>query len=374
MAADQTPYSNPLPSKQVTLLIVDDEKLYLDVLVDVLKPHYRTIIAKNGQQALQRLHDHPYLVDLILLDVIMPTMNGYETCQKIKDNVATRDIPVIFITAKTEEHDEAIGFQVGAVDYITKPINPLLLQTRVKTQLELKAARDLLKQQNEQLEEKVLARTRQLEELQNVAMVAMGSLAETRDPETGNHIRRTQNYVKRLALQLQHHSKFSQWLTPDIINMLYKSAPLHDIGKVGVPDYILLKPGRLTTEEFEQMKKHTVYGRDAIIAAEQEMNHNDNFLKFAKEIAYCHQEKWDGSGYPEGLAGQAIPLSARIMAIADVYDALISRRVYKPALPHAQAVEIIQQGRNTHFDPDLVDAFLDIADEFQRIAENYHDA
>jgi putative two-component system response regulator len=212
-----------------------------------------------------------------------------------------------------------------------------------------------------------------MEELQDVTMVAMGSLAEARDPETGNHIRRTQRYVKLLADELKKHPKFNEYLTPDIITTLFKSAPLHDIGKVGVPDHILLKPGKLTQEEFVEMKRHTNYGRDAIASAEKTMTRADNFLTFAKEIAYFHQEKWNGTGYPEGLKSDDIPICARLMAIADVYDALISRRVYKPAFDHDKAVAIIKDGKGSHFDPDMVDAFLNVADQFATVAKEYAD-
>jgi putative two-component system response regulator len=204
-------------------------------------------------------------------------------------------------------------------------------------------------------------------------MVAMGALAESRDPETGNHIRRTQRYVKALAFEVAKHDKYKEVLTPEVITSLYKSAPLHDIGKVGVEDKILLKPGKLTDAEFEEMKKHTTYGRDAIAAAETSINSADNFLIFAKEIAYSHQEKWDGSGYPEGLSGENIPLSARLMAVADVYDALISKRVYKDAFSHEKAVNIITEGKGSHFEPLLVDCFLNIATEFNNIAQNFVD-
>ena len=204
--------------------------------------------------------------------------------------------------------------------------------------------------------------------------MAMASLAETRDNETGNHIRRTQNYVRALAKKLQAHPKFAAALTDATIEMLYKSAPLHDIGKVGIPDAILLKPGKLTPEEFEIMKTHTTLGRDAIVAAENLIDAPSSFLQLAREIAHYHQEKWDGSGYPEKLAGEAIPLSARLMAVADVYDALISRRVYKPPFPREKAVGIIREGRGTHFDPDMVDAFLAIEEEFHAIAERYADS
>jgi putative two-component system response regulator len=202
----------------------------------------------------------------------------------------------------------------------------------------------------------------------------MASLAETRDSDTGNHIRRTQFYVKALAEHLKTHPRFAGELTPEMIDLLFKTAPLHDIGKVGIPDRILLKPGRFTPDEFEIMKTHTTLGRNAIEHAESALSVPVEFLKIAKEIAYGHQEKWDGSGYPEGVSGDDIPLSARLMAVADVYDALISRRVYKEGMPHEKAVGIIQEGAGSHFDPDIVDAFIAIQDEFRSIAARYADA
>ncbi|HEX5754934.1 MAG TPA: HD domain-containing phosphohydrolase, partial [Arenimonas sp.] len=233
---------------------------------------------------------------------------------------------------------------------------------------------DLLRDQNVYLEGEVKRRMRELAAVQDATIMAMASLAETRDNETGNHIRRTQHYVRALALEVRSHPRFADELRdPMHIELLYKSAPLHDIGKVGIPDHILLKPERLTPEEFEVMKTHTTLGRDAILAAERLIETPDSFLRLAREIAYSHQEKWDGSGYPQGIAGDAIPLSARLMAVADVYDALISRRVYKPAFPHSEAVRIIREGRGSHFDPDLTDAFLRIADIFRGIAERYAD-
>ena len=357
--------------RKQTILVVDDASANIDVVKSVLADKYLVQAAISGKIALNIIDKE--LPDIILLDILMPDMNGYDVCAILKKNVRTCDIPVIFLTSKATEEDETQGLHMGAVDYITKPISPPILKERIHTHLELKRARDQLKQQNQILEDKVLERTRQLEELQDVAMVAMGSLAETRDPETGNHIRRTQHYVKLLANRLKDHPRFNHFLTPENVTTLFKSAPLHDIGKVGVPDHILLKPGKLTVEEFEEMKKHTTYGRDAIAAAELTITSADNFLIFAKEIAYSHQEKWDGSGYPEGLSGDNIPISARLMAVADVYDALISRRVYKPPFPHEQAVAIITEGKGAHFDPDMVDAFLDISDQFYEIALKYAD-
>jgi putative two-component system response regulator len=203
--------------------------------------------------------------------------------------------------------------------------------------------------------------------------MAIASLAETRDNETGNHIRRTQHYVRCLAEHLQTHLRFAELLTEENIELLFKSAPLHDIGKVGIPDHILLKPGKLSAEEFEIMKTHTMLGHDALVAAERALGTEVEFLRFAKEIALSHQEKWDGSGYPQGLKGDEIPVSARLMAVADVYDALISRRVYKPPMTHERAVEIIREGRATHFDPEVCDAFLACEHQFREIAQRFRD-
>lgn len=359
-------------SSDLTILVVDDTPANIDVVKGVLSESYFVQAAVNGDMALKIVEKKK--PDLILLDIMMPGMDGYEVCQRLKTDVTTNDIPIIFLTAKAEIEDETKGLDLGAVDYITKPISPPILKARVKTQLELKMARDYLKRENEILEEKVIERTRHMEELQDVTMVAMGSLAEARDPETGNHIRRTQRYMKQLAIQLKEHPRFSDFLTPQNITALYKSAPLHDIGKVGIADKILLKPGKLTDEEFDEMKNHTIYGRNAITSAMNSIDTADNFLVFASEIAYSHQEKWDGSGYPEGLAGEDIPISARLMAVADVYDALISRRVYKPPFPQEKAVAIIQEGKGSHFDPDMVDAFMEVADEFYVIAQEFADS
>lgn len=251
--------------------------------------------------------------------------------------------------------------------------NGLLYARLVRAHESERALAAFLKDQNAFLDSEVKRRTHEVEVIQDVTILAMASLAESRDNETGNHIRRTQNYMLLLARELQSHPRFSAELDENTIAMLYKSAPLHDIGKVGIPDAILLKPGKLTPEEFEIIKTHTTIGRDAIAAAEKLIEAPTTFLRLAREIAHYHQEKWDGSGYPEGLRGRAIPLSARLMALADVYDALISRRVYKPPFPHEKAVSIIVEGRGSHFDPDIVDAFLRTESRFRAIAEQFAD-
>ena len=362
----------PKNANQQTILVVDDTPENLALMHGLLRDLYQVKVANSGERALQIVAGGS-LPDLILLDVMMPGMGGIETCRHLKGDARTATIPVIFLTAKAEIEDEQQGFDAGAVDYITKPISPPIVMARVKTHLKLKAAADFLLDQNAFLESEVKRRTREVQVIQDVTILAMASIAETRDNETGNHIRRTQNYVRLLALKLQENVEFAAVLDNDMIELLYKSAPLHDIGKVGIPDRILLKAGKLTPEEFDIMKTHTTLGRSTIAAAEKLLDAPSSFLRLAREIAYCHQEKWDGSGYPEGLSGEAIPLSARLMAIADVYDALISRRVYKPPFPHGEAVNIIREGRGTHFDPRLVDAFLQIAEEFRAVAERYVD-
>jgi putative two-component system response regulator len=339
----------------------------------LLKDDYKVKVANGGEKALKIAQsDNP--PDLILLDIMMPGMDGYEVCQHLKSNPATRDIPVIFLTAKAEVEDEKKGLELGAVDYITKPVSPPIVMARVATQLSLKASADFLRDKALYLEIEVSKRTREVMAIQDVTILAMASLAETRDSDTGNHIRRTQFYIKVLAEKLRLNPRFGATLTDTFINMLFKSAPLHDIGKVGIPDRILLKPGRFEPHEFEIMKSHTTLGRDSIQHAENSLGMEVEFLTMAKEIAYGHQEKWDGSGYPEGLAGDAIPLSARLMAVADVYDALISRRVYKEGMSHEKAVSIIVEGKGAHFDADIVDAFVELQDEFKAIAARFADS
>jgi putative two-component system response regulator len=356
-----------------TILVIDDTPENLSLMQLLLRDLYKVKGANNGERGLEIAQtDSP--PDLILLDIMMPGMDGYTVCERLKSNPKTADIPVIFLTARSESGDEEKGFALGAVDYITKPISPAICLARLRTHLTLKATADFLRDKNEFLETEVSKRTREVNAIQDVTILAMASLAETRDSDTGNHIRRTQHYVRALAWKLSSHPRFREFLTVAHITMLFKSAPLHDIGKVGIPDRILLKPGRLTPEEFEIMKTHTTLGRDAIAQAEQALGLEVAFLTMAKEIAYSHQEKWDGSGYPEGLAGDKIPIPARLMAVADVYDALISRRVYKEPMPHAEAIKIIEIASGHHFDPDVVDAFLQIHQQFYAIALTYADS
>lgn len=358
--------------KQATILIVDDAPENLGVLSELLGAEYRVLASTSGEGCL-RLAGGKEKPDLILLDVMMPGLDGYAVLAMLRKSPATRDIPVVFLTAMSDAEDEEYGLELGANDYITKPIKPAVVMARVRTQLEAKQARDWLKDQNAALEDEVARRMVENDLTQRVSIRALAHLAETRDPETGNHILRTQAYVQRMANGLQQHPRFSSFLNQRNIDLLAKSAPLHDIGKVGIPDNILQKPGALTAEEWQVMKTHAKLGSDAIEQAERDIESPLEFLVLAKEIAHWHHEKWDGSGYPDGLAGDGIPISARLMAVADVFDALISPRVYKPAMSYSEARDIIVAGRGKHFDPDIVDAFIESFDDFVAIAESYRD-
>ncbi|HJO92072.1 MAG TPA: two-component system response regulator [Victivallales bacterium] len=345
------------------VLIVDDTETNIDILVDTLEDSYELRVAMDGETALKDVKEYP--PDIILLDIMMPGMDGYEVCAKLKSDGETSNIPIVFLTAMSEENDEEKGLELGAIDYITKPFSPKLVKSRVKNHLELKMYQD-------KLEELVKERTKELRQTQEVVIESMANLAEYRDPETGGHIQRTKNYVKLLAEKLKNHPKFAEYLDEKSIELLYQSAPLHDIGKIAIPDEVLLKPGKLTDEEFDLMKRHTVYGKNAIQTSEKKLGKN-SFLIYAREMAETHQEKWDGSGYPCGLKRNEIPISGRLMALADVYDALISKRVYKPSFSHKKAVDIIKESKDKHFDPDIVDAFLEIENEFRKIAYEFAD-
>ncbi|ATF09911.1 response regulator [Candidatus Enterovibrio altilux] len=357
--------------KRATILIVDDTPENLIFVSEMLKDKYEVKAATNGKTALAIVEK--FSIDLILLDVVMLGMDGYEVCRKIKTQKMAQDIPIIFLTSKSKLEDQEFGFSVGAADYIKKPMSPPITMARIKIHLANKASQDFLHNQNEFLEAEVQRRVNELSVIQDVTINALASLAETRDQETGNHIVRTQYYVKILADQLYLRGKYTEVVTPEYITMVFKTAPLHDIGKVGIPDAILLKPGKLTAEEFDIMKSHVKLGYDAITKAEKEVDAEYPFLNTAKEIVLGHHEKWDGSGYPKGLSEKDIPLSARLMAIADVFDALVSKRVYKVAMSHDEAFEIIREGRTTHFDPMLVDLVFDMKKEFIYIAKIYED-
>ena len=353
------------------VLIVDDLPENLSVLGELLQgAGYRVKVAKSGPVALRLAVRQPQPA-LILLDIMMAGMDGHEVLRQLRSKVETHDIPVIFLTAMTDDEDEERAFHDGIADYIAKPIKPAIVLARVRNQLLVRHARDWLEDQNLTLEAEIARRMRENELIQAVSIRALAHLAETRDNETGNHIQRTQGYVHLLATRLARHPRFAATLDHNYIEILARSAPLHDIGKVGIPDHILLKPGKLSPEEWAIMKTHTVLGSDAITLAERDIDTSVDFLAQAREITRWHHERWDGGGYPDGLAGEAIPLSARLMALADTFDALISKRVYKEALPFPAVREIIRSERGRQFDPDITDSFLDGCEEFEAIALHY---
>lgn len=358
-----------------SILLVDDEPTNIKILVEVLKDDYDLLIATSGQQALDQVTEHHEDVDLILLDVNMPEMSGMDVLQRINEQLPWGKIPVIFVTARNEEGDEALGLKSGAVDYITKPISAPIVRARIQTQLTLRQAKKDLEAQNRILEEKVRERTQEISHTQDVIINALTSLAETRDNETGAHIIRTQYYVKHLAELIRTFPEYEHELDNDEnIEAMFRTAPLHDVGKVGIPDSVLLKPGKLTDEEWVIMRTHPTLGGDAMRKAAQSLKgRGARFLKYAEEIAYGHHEKWDGSGYPQGLSGNDIPISARLMAIADVYDALISKRCYKEAMSHQTALDIMMEGKGKHFDPIMLQVFLDNESLFREIADKYSD-
>lgn len=350
--------------KRSRVLIVDDTPENIWILLEALKSEHITMVAKDGPSALRLAHASPQ-PDIILLDLIMPGMDGYEVCIKLKEDSATSSIPILFVTSQIDPINEAYGLSLGAMDYISKPFQPAVIKTRVRNQIELKQHRD-------NLDRLVKERTKELIITQEATIEAMATLAEWRDPETGGHIKRTQKYVRILAEYLKKDPKYIDFLDSNTLEWLTLSAPLHDVGKVSIPDSILLKPGRLTEEEFEHMKRHTIHGFSALEATEKKLGTN-SFLAIAKDIALCHHERWDGKGYPNGLEGEEIPLSARLMSVADVYDALMSKRVYKAALPHEEVVKIISENSGTQFAPEVVDAFLAMEKEFEDISSEFAD-
>ncbi len=357
---------------QVTILIVDDDPGNLGALGRLLRDHYAVLAAPSGERALD-ITAGTLKPDLILLDVMMPFMDGYQVLARLRESPVTRDTPVIFVTGMDSSEDETKGLKQGAVDYIAKPYTPAIVLARIRTHLELKHARDLLRDQNAYLEAEVARRMADVLLVQDITINALCELAETRDNETGHHIRRTQEYIRILARRLQGQPRYSALLTDKIIDLLVKSAPLHDIGKIGIPDHILLKPDKLTAAEWVVMKTHALLGAEAIKRSLGNADRSVDFLDMAMEIAHFHHEKWDGSGYPDGLRGDAIPVSARLMALADVFDALISRRVYKQAMPAEQARDIIAGERGGHFDPDVAEAFLADFTDFVAVAQQYRE-
>jgi putative two-component system response regulator len=336
---------------RATILLVDDIVDNIDILNSILLPHYHTRIALNGEKAL-KIVGSANPPDLILLDIMMPGLNGYEVCQRLKDNPDTRDIPIIFITAMSEVEDEQHGLELGAVDYITKPVNPAIVLARVRTHL-------ALYDQNRELARQVRERTADLFKTRQQIIRRLGRAAEFRDNETGNHIIRMSHFCRLIGI--------AAGLGEKTVEILYNASPMHDVGKIGIPDHILLKPGKLTEEEWQVMRRHPRIGADII------GQHSDELLQSAWAIALCHHEKWDGTGYPTGLKGEDIPLMARIAALADVFDALTTERPYKKAWTIEAAVSHIEAQAGSHFDPGLIEPFRQALPEMLRIREQFAD-
>ena len=370
-AAADTAASGERGAERETVLVVDDTPANLSLLAALLSPHWRVLLATSGAKALELAARHR--PDLILLDVMMPGLDGYETCRRLKADERTQGTPVIFLTALNQPEDETRGFDCGAADFIHKPVNPAIVTARVSAQLDAKRWRDLLAGRNAQLSSELGRKLQEVERLREATLHVMISFAEFRDENTGHHVKRTQEYVRTLARWMS-----AQGVCPPLseaeIDHMARSAPLHDIGKVATPDHILLKPGKLSAEEMVVMKTHSMQGWEMLRRAADRMGDGgQGFLQHAMDIARHHHERWDGTGYPDGLAGAQIPLPARLMAAADVYDALISRRPYKEPMSHEAAMAYLHDNSGSHFDPDAVRAFEANADELRRIAATWSD-
>lgn len=337
--------------KQQTILVVDDNPDNIDVLTGILKPFYKVKASVSGALAL-KIASSKLKPDLILLDIMMPEMDGYQVCQALKENPITRNIPVIFVTAKTEVEDEQKGFELGAVDYITKPVSMPLVLARIKTHL-------ILYDQQRELTSQVIARTQDIEDTRAEIIKRLGRAAEYKDNETGMHVIRMSYYSRFLAEKIG--------VAPEWAELLFNAAPMHDIGKIGIPDFVLLKPGKLNSEEWEIMQKHVEYGGDIL------GNHDSELLSLAREVALGHHEKWNGTGYPNKLKGEEIPLSARIVAIADVFDALTSERPYKKAWPMEKVLNLLNEEAGAHFDPALVPEFIACLPQILEIMHQFGD-
>ncbi|WP_130538389.1 HD domain-containing phosphohydrolase [Thiomicrorhabdus indica] len=358
-----------------TILCVDDTPANLMLLNECLKERYRVKLVNSGEKALQLLQTSEQAKDIhmVLLDVMMPGMDGFEVCRILRSQPHTEFLPIIFITAKNTPEDEKMALGVGGNDFITKPINPEVLLSRISTQLHLEDYQAFLRSENSALEFKLEQTLLDAVQLQEATLSVMVSLAEFRDEETGYHIKRTQLYIQALAKQASKDYP-ELGITENQIAIISKCAPLHDVGKITTPDEILLKPGKLTEEEFEIMKQHTQKGYDILRRAADQMGHYGEFLSVAQQIALSHHEKWNGQGYPENLSGDAIPLPARLMALVDVYDALRSERTYKKSFTHEKSLAIISEGKGSHFDPLLVDSFMKIEKNIEALSEKFKDS
>jgi putative two-component system response regulator len=345
-----------------TVFVVDDNMTNLTLGKNALAGHYNVFTLNSGARLLKMLEKN--IPDIILLDVDMPEMDGYEVIKVLKGKKETAHIPVIFLTAKTDGESELTGLSLGAIDYITKPFTPPLLLKRIEVHLLVESQKKELINYNKNLQEMVNAKTKMVVELKNAILKTMAELVECRDDITGGHIERTQSYLGVMIDAMHKYHVYNDEIAPWDIGLVLQSAQLHDVGKISIRDEVLRKPGKLTTEEFEEIKAHTTFG-EKIIDKIRVGSTEQAFLQHAKILVSAHHERWDGSGYPRGLKGLEIPLLGRLMAIVDVYDALVSERPYKKAFTHEEAVETILKGKGNHFDPALVDLFVKISDEFK---------
>ena len=346
------------------ILVVDDDPINLTILEEILKEVYTVFTASSGEQALQFLNDNK--PDVILLDYDMPGMNGYDVIRVLKKSATLSDIPVIFLTAQEGRDNEQKAFELGAVDYILKPISAGVVLSRINLHVELENYR-------KNLEELVMIKTTQLQNTQDSIVDILSNVTAYRDNETGAHIKRTTFYTEKMVNKLMELKHPDYIFTKEYAINIIKSAKLHDIGKVAVPDGILLKPGKLTADEFEIIKKHTTLGAQLLDDAIQELGSDSSFLLTAREIVISHHEKWDGNGYPYHISGHNIPISGRIMAIADVYDALVSERPYKKPFTHEETMDIIIKSSGNHFDPNIIEMVMPVMGEFPAIVSKYRD-
>lgn len=354
-----------------SILVVDDTPANLQLLASVLRERgYKTRPVPSGLLALQAALSEP--PDLILLDINMPEMNGFEVCQSLKADEKLRDIPVIFISALNEVLDKVKAFAVGGVDYITKPFQFDEVQARVDTHLKLWHLQQELEKHNRQLGKLVQVQVKKISDTQMAMIFALAKLAESRDDDSGMHLERVQAFCKKLAEGLAQRSRLGRQVDTKFVENIFYASPLHDIGKVAIPDRIVLKPGRLTPEEFEVMKTHAARGAEKLEAVQRQFPGNA-LLDMGIAIARFHHEKWSGGGYPQGLAGEAIPLSARIMAVVDVYETLRAKRCYKPAFSHEESKNIIISSSATHFDPEIVKVFIELEADFRAIRDEMKD-
>ncbi|MCL2752573.1 MAG: response regulator [Defluviitaleaceae bacterium] len=351
-----------------TIFLVDDSEVNLMTCKQVLSDIYTTYTFTSGKFMLRALER--VMPDLILLDVKMPEMGGYEVLHHLKSNPVSSHIPVIFLTALNDEESELKGLSMGGTDYITKPFSPPLLRKRVELHLLLQSQKRELIELNKDLDETVRKRQDEVLELKNALLETMAELVESRDFTTGSHVIRTSRYVRTLVSSLKERGMYVDELNPLDERLVFQSSQLHDVGKIGISDTILLKPGPLTYEEFEQIKTHAQFGEKIINEIKKRVT-DSSFLKYAAIFAISHHEKWDGSGYPYKLKGEEIPLLGRIMAIADVYDALVTERPYKEAMTHKQAINIVGDGAGKHFDPSLVGVFMEEHENFANIVNEF---